>query len=72
MTRKIGNVLFIEPEADRICEICGATAECRPYGPDGQDICHPCGQKPENRPHVEAAMTRLFDLPKKMEPGGTS
>jgi hypothetical protein len=25
------------------CELCGAVAETRPYGPNGEDICFACG-----------------------------
>lgn len=36
---------FIAPEPDRRCELCGKTAETRPYGPGGCRICFECGQK---------------------------
>lgn len=32
-------------EPPRTCEFCGAFAECRPYGPNGEQICFKCGQK---------------------------
>lgn len=38
---------FISPEVDRACELCGAIAECRPYGPNGEQICFDCGMKDE-------------------------
>lgn len=31
----------------RKCELCGKTAECRPYGPGGRWVCYPCGMKNE-------------------------
>lgn len=36
---------FIAPQPDEVCEMCGAVAECRPYGPDGENICFDCGMK---------------------------
>ena len=45
MSQKIGNIIIIEPEVDRICELCGKKDECRPYGPDGKDICYNCAMK---------------------------
>jgi hypothetical protein len=36
---------FIAPETERMCELCGAIAECRPYGPNGEQICFDCGMK---------------------------
>ena len=35
----------IEVEPPRACQLCGRHAECRPYGPNGEDICFDCGQK---------------------------
>lgn len=45
MTRRVGRDLLIEREPDRQCELCGKQAECRPYGPKGEQICFACGQK---------------------------
>lgn len=36
---------FICAERLRRCELCGEAAECRPYGPRGEQICYDCGQK---------------------------
>lgn len=47
MSRFAPGVFIIEPEDDRKCELCGKIAECRPYGPNGEDICHECGMKDE-------------------------
>lgn len=41
----VGGIPFIEAEPDRRCELCGKVAECRPYGPNGEQICFDCGQK---------------------------
>jgi hypothetical protein len=45
---------FIAVEPDRRCELCGKVAECRPYGPNGEQVCFDCGMKDE------AAMERGF------------
>ncbi len=37
--------IVIEDEPKGICDLCGETAETRPYGPDGKNICVPCGMK---------------------------
>lgn len=36
---------FIAVEPDGKCELCGKTAELRPYGPKGERICFDCGMK---------------------------
>lgn len=38
---------FIAEEPETICELCGAVAECRPYGPNDENICFDCGMKDE-------------------------
>lgn len=38
---------FIAQQPDEVCEMCGAIAECRPYGPNGENICFDCGMKDE-------------------------
>jgi hypothetical protein len=38
---------FIAVEPDRTCELCGKVAECRPYGPNGEQVCFDCGMKDE-------------------------
>lgn len=43
MTRRIGNVIIIEPEKPRQCDLCGMIAQLRPYGPNGERICWECG-----------------------------
>ena len=45
MTLKTGNTFVIQWEPDRVCEQCGSVAECRPYGPNGEQICYECGEK---------------------------
>lgn len=57
MTRRIGNVIIIEREPENVCELCGKTAELRPYGPGGKRICFECMMKDE-----PAAKKRMKDL----------
>lgn len=38
---------FIAEEPDQVCELCGVIAECRPYGPNGEQVCFDCGMKDE-------------------------
>lgn len=45
MTFRIGNAVVIAVQEKEKCDLCGLIAECRPYGPNGENICHPCGQK---------------------------
>ena len=45
MTERIGNTVIIAVEPDGKCEDCGAVAELRPYGPNGQRVCHSCAMK---------------------------
>jgi len=45
MTRRVGNIVIIEPEEERRCELCGVIEECRPYGPNGEQVCFSCGMK---------------------------
>jgi len=47
MTQRIKNVVFIAPEEDRVCELCGKEAECRPAGPKQEQVCYECGVKDE-------------------------
>jgi hypothetical protein len=49
MTKRIGNVIFIEGESPQQCDYCGKIAELRPYGRDRATICHDCAVKPQNK-----------------------
>lgn len=44
----------IEQTAEAKCDLCGAKAELRPYGPNGENVCFKCGMK------NEAAAKRQF------------
>ena len=59
MTKRIGNVVIIEAEEDRRCELCGKEAETRPYGPNGERVCYECGMK--NPKAVERAISKLLN-----------
>ena len=37
----------IEKEAVDRCQLCGAIAETRPYGPKGEEVCFQCAMKDE-------------------------
>lgn len=45
MSRRIGDIVVIEPEKAQQCDFCGKVAELRPYGPNGECICFECGEK---------------------------
>lgn len=45
MTKRVGNVVILEPEKPQQCDECGEVKELRPYGRDGAHICYECGQK---------------------------
>jgi hypothetical protein len=62
MTRRIGNIILVQPENAQQCDLCGKVDELRPYGPNGEAICFDCGMK--NRAATEARMAHvLFDEP---------
>jgi hypothetical protein len=42
--RDENGTVWIAPEPDGRCELCGAVDETRPYGPGGKQICFACGQ----------------------------
>ncbi len=58
MSRRVGNAIIIEPEPDGTCELCGKTAELRPYGPRGERICFYCGKKDSKQ--TERQMYRIL------------
>lgn len=37
-------VIFIAPEKNQLCELCGKEDELRPYGPDNKRICWDCAK----------------------------
>ena len=39
---------IIQEQAPECCELCGAIAECRPYGPNDENICFDCAMKDED------------------------
>lgn len=43
----VDNAKIITDTAPSKCELCGAFAELRPYGPKGERICFDCGMKDE-------------------------
>jgi len=51
-------VIIFNPQPDGVCELCGQTADVRPYGVNGENICHPCGMK--NKAATEKQMDKRF------------
>jgi len=49
---------FIAVEEDRVCELCGKVAECRPYGPNCEQICFQCATKDQET--TEARMAQYL------------
>jgi hypothetical protein len=47
MSFRIGKIVVIADEPDKTCELCGKVADCRPYGPRGEQVCFECGMKDE-------------------------
>lgn len=47
MTKLVGRTLLICLEKRHQCELCGKTAELRPYGPNGERVCFECGMADE-------------------------
>jgi hypothetical protein len=58
MSKRIGNFIIITQEPDRVCELCGKVAECRPYGPNGKQICFECAQK--DKKGTEKRMAKIL------------
>jgi hypothetical protein len=48
---------IIEVQPPEKCDLCGKIAECRPYGPKGENVCFQCGMK--NKKAAERAFKRL-------------
>jgi hypothetical protein len=47
MSKVVKNKLYVFNETHKECEICGKSAELRPYGPNGANVCFECGMKDE-------------------------
>lgn len=59
MSKRVGKFFYASPQADAVCDLCGKTAELRPYGPNGENICYECGMK--NEAATKAAFLKLLD-----------
>lgn len=62
MSKRLGNVVILEPEPDCKCELCGAVEETRPYGPNGERVCFGCGMKNEEQTRRSMRRTLFGDL----------
>ncbi len=51
-------MIILEPTPQGECELCGLVAECRPYGPKGENVCFECGMKDE--PAAERQMNKIL------------
>ena len=58
MTQRIGDVVFIEDEDDKQCELCGKMEECRPAGPNQEQVCWDCANK--DKAAMQRYSQRLF------------
>lgn len=61
MTKRIGNVVFIEAEDFKKCELCGNMDECRPAGPNEEMVCYDCALK--DPAAMQRYEDRLFGTP---------
>lgn len=59
MTREVGDLVVIERENPQQCDLCGAIAELRPYGPGGACVCFQCAMKDERG--TEARFRAILD-----------
>lgn len=59
MSGRAGDVFVVAAEPPQQCDLCGAIAELRPYGPNGEAICFPCGMS--NREATDAAFARAIE-----------
>lgn len=66
MAEKIGTVIVVAPTESADCELCGQSAELRPYGPDGKSICVDCAEM-----DPEGTQTRMMAVLTKMCDGST-
>jgi hypothetical protein len=66
MTKVVNGILYFQHTPDAKCELCGATAELRPYGPNGENICFECGQK--NPEETLKQFDKLLDQVKTINP----
>ncbi len=58
MSKRIGDIAIICDQPDGKCELCGKTADVRPYGPRGENICFECGMK--DKATTERQMGRVL------------
>ena len=58
MSKRIGKQVILCVEPERECDLCGKTAETRPYGPKGENVCFECAMK--NKKQTERQMRRVL------------
>ena len=59
MTKRIGNVVFVQKEKPQQCDECGKIDQVRPYGANGAVICFSCGTTEKHRRAVATALIEL-------------
>ncbi len=59
MTTKVGNVVVISDEPDKICTRCNQHTDCRDVLGDGKQVCFDCATEQEKNQYCE----RLFSVP---------
>jgi len=68
VTVKIGNVVIIEAEEDRVCDRCRQTVECRDVLGDGSSLCFECTTAAERERYTRW----LFGEPEPKGEGGAA
>jgi len=61
VTKRIGNVIILEPEQPQQCDLCGKVDELRPYGPNGSVICFDCAMEDQAGTEARMAHVLFFD-----------
>lgn len=61
MSARAGECVVLAAEKPQQCDLCGAVAELRPYGPGGACICHSCAMKDRRGTRIRMGQ-RLFGL----------
>lgn len=59
MSKRVGNIFIIQEEPEGVCELCGKTAELRPYGEHGERICFECAMK--NKETTDRKFREIID-----------
>lgn len=58
MTKRVGGIVHIEKTPPAPCDLCGRTAELRPYGPNEENVCIDCAEK--NPEAMQRGIEKMF------------